>query len=207
MKKGSSKYARALLSVNTMSVTAGLEPRPTCTTVAAKTAASSRLTMLQVSSLCGGFTTSTAKKRPAMGALKPAATPAAQPDASSPNFTSLFARGGALAWPNLPRKAARLAPISTAGPSGPREFPAPSVAAARPARRTLRRARSPRSRPNSPTPSATASSRSAGRAVPSRLEAVPRSCRQRLTTSPPTIGPGMRGPACPVVPSNGPSRS
>mmetsp|Transcript_65735 Transcript_65735/g.212113 ORF Transcript_65735/g.212113 Transcript_65735/m.212113 type:complete len:213 (+) Transcript_65735:518-1156(+) len=102
MKSGSSRTP-ARSEENSMPLTAGLAPRPTWTTVAAKAAASRRLTMLSVSSLCGGFTTSTAKKRPAMGALKPAATPAAQPEASNPSFALLAAERAGPAWLNLPR--------------------------------------------------------------------------------------------------------
>mmetsp|Transcript_44401 Transcript_44401/g.108512 ORF Transcript_44401/g.108512 Transcript_44401/m.108512 type:complete len:278 (-) Transcript_44401:416-1249(-) len=71
-----------------------------------------------------GCTISRAKTMAARGALKPAATPAAQPADTSTCATSI----GNLRASDITRD--RLAPISTAGPSGPRETPEPSVATA-----------------------------------------------------------------------------
>mmetsp|Transcript_7606 Transcript_7606/g.14312 ORF Transcript_7606/g.14312 Transcript_7606/m.14312 type:complete len:218 (-) Transcript_7606:424-1077(-) len=72
-----------------------------------------------------GSMTSMAKKQAAMGALKPAATPPAAPQAKSKSacFAVMFGNN----WVDA---RATAAPSSTAGPSGPSELPVPRVTAA-----------------------------------------------------------------------------
>lgn len=70
------------------------------------------------------LTISSAKKMPAMGALKPAATPAAAPAPNNIRCRSTER------WDFEETKREDATPSSTAGPSGPRELPVPRVATA-----------------------------------------------------------------------------
>mmetsp|Transcript_70937 Transcript_70937/g.132681 ORF Transcript_70937/g.132681 Transcript_70937/m.132681 type:complete len:282 (+) Transcript_70937:411-1256(+) len=223
MNTGSSKYVYGdVLEEKTMSLTAGLEPRKICTTAAANAAASNLLTVLSDSSPGGGFTTSTAKNNPAIGALKPAETPAAHPDASRPNCCSLRT-GSSLASlaPNLPKYAATFAPSSTDGPSGPKELPVPSDTAAKTARVRARPALSTLSMMGSSTSTAQASSassctettadsavtreRKVGNPVPSSPAVPPANASTPQVTNPPSAG--AQAVPSPVLPANVKSNS
>mmetsp|Transcript_116841 Transcript_116841/g.371914 ORF Transcript_116841/g.371914 Transcript_116841/m.371914 type:complete len:210 (+) Transcript_116841:998-1627(+) len=175
MNTGNSTYAVLTKSIP---LTAGLEPKPIWTTVAARAVASNLGTTSSVD--LGGLITSTAKNKPAMGALKPAATPAAQPVASNCNLRSRLAlEAGQAVLPKSPKNAATFAPISTEGPSGPKEFPVPSVTAAKAVRPTNLLPLSIRLSPPGlstalPGPSSTANVLTTGKVVPSSPEGPPK---------------------------------